>query len=181
MPINVFGNSSSSHDNGNKIDTSLFAQKLYLRTNCKEANIEEDFNLRNQYKYKNPPCPQKISDAVFKSFVDDLLNDSSIIKNTTHICLNEKKITNLRFIQVNQLLQIDCHLTAKLYVDKAIDELSLVRKNQDNGFNNYNLTNTNSIALNTQAVNDNYVISKSYVDQFHNDDERNRRDLGIDF
>ena len=32
MPINVFGNSSSSYDNGNKIDTSLFVQKPYLRT-----------------------------------------------------------------------------------------------------------------------------------------------------
>ena len=28
MPINVFGNSSSSYDNGNKIDTSLFVQKI---------------------------------------------------------------------------------------------------------------------------------------------------------
>ena len=31
MPINVFGN--SFHDNNNKIDTSLFVQKPYLRTN----------------------------------------------------------------------------------------------------------------------------------------------------
>ena len=41
MPINVFGNSSSSNINGNKIDTSLFVQKPYLRTNYIEANIEE--------------------------------------------------------------------------------------------------------------------------------------------
>ena len=31
MPINVFGN--SSHDNNKKIDTSLFVQKPYLRSN----------------------------------------------------------------------------------------------------------------------------------------------------
>ena len=30
MPINVFGN--SNQNNGNKIDTSLFVQKPYLRT-----------------------------------------------------------------------------------------------------------------------------------------------------
>ena len=41
MLINVFGN--SSHDN-NKIDTSLFVQKPYLRTNFIEANIEEDID-----------------------------------------------------------------------------------------------------------------------------------------
>ena len=44
MPINVFGNSSNNSDN--KIDTSLFVQKPYLRTNYIEANIEEDNDLK---------------------------------------------------------------------------------------------------------------------------------------
>ena len=70
---------------------------------------------------------------------------------------------------------------SKNYVDNAIDESSLVRNNQDNDFNNNNLTNINSITLNTQAVNDNHVITKAYVDQFHQENERPRRDLGIDF
>ena len=35
--------------------------------------------------------------------------------------------------------------------------------------------------MNTQAVNDNQVITKAYVDQFHQENERSRRDLGIDF
>ena len=35
--------------------------------------------------------------------------------------------------------------------------------------------------MNTQAVNDNEVITKAYVDQFHQENERSRRDLGIDF
>ena len=74
--------------------------------------------------------------------------------------------------------QIDSHLTAKLYVDNAIDESSLVRNIQDNDFNNNNLTNKNSFPLNTQAVNDDQVITKAYVDQFHNDNERTRRDIG---
>ena len=34
--------------------------------------------------------------------------------------------------------------------------------------------------LNTRAVNDNQVITKSNVDQFHQENERSRRDLGID-
>ena len=77
--------------------------------------------------------------------------------------------------------QIDCHLTAKLYVDNAIDEPSLVRNNKDNDFGNYNLTNINSITLNTATVNDNQLITKTYVDQFHQENERSQRDLGIDF
>ena len=67
---------------------------------------------------------------------------------------------NARFIQVNQLPQIDSQLTAKLYVDTAIGEPSLIRNNQDNDFHNNNLSNINNITLNTQAVNDNQVITK---------------------
>ena len=72
-------------------------------------------------------------------------------------------------------------LTAKLYVDNSIDESSLVRNNQDNDFNKNNLTNIYSNTLNTQAVNDVQVITKAYADQFHDDNERTRRDLGIEF
>ena len=68
-----------------------------------------------------------------------------------------------------------------MYVDNSIDESTFVRNNQDNDFNNYNLTNIISITLNTQAVNGNHVITNSYVDQFHQENERSRRDLGIDF
>ena len=133
MPINVFGN-SNFHDNGSKVDTSLFVQKPYLRTNYIEANIEEDINLKYKYKIKNLPDPISLQDASSKNYVDNLFNDSSIVKN-----------------------------------------------NKDNDFNNHNLTNINSITLNKQAENDNEVITKAYVDQFHDENERNRRDIGLDF
>ena len=103
------------------------------------------------------------------------------MKHNAHIYLNDRNITNARFIQVNQWPQKDSHLTPKLYVDKALDESSLVRKIQDNDFSNNNLTNINSITLNTQAVNDNQVITKTYVDQIHQENERSRRDVGLDF
>ena len=134
MPINVCGN-SKSNDNDNKIDTSLFVQKPYLRTNYIEANIEEDIDLKNQYRIKNLPDPISIRQATSKNYVDNLFNDPSIVKNTTHIDLNDRNITNARFIQVNQLPQIDSHLTAKLYVDNAIsggvNEQSLLRLDPD--------------------------------------------------
>ena len=59
--------------------------------------------------------------------------------------------------------------------------MSLVRNNQDNDINIYNRTNINSITLNTQAVKDNQVITKSSADQFHQKNERSRRELGINF
>ena len=133
MPLNVFGN-SSNNNNDNKIDTSLFVQKSYLRTNYIEANIEEDIDLKNQYRIKNLPDPINLQDACNKN-----------------------------------------------YVDNSIDEISLVRNNKDNDFGNYNLTNINSITLNGQAENDNQVITKAYVDQFHQENERSRRDFGLNF
>ena len=137
--------------------------------------------MKNQFRIKNLPDPLSIREPASKHYVDNLFNDPSIIKTTEHIGLNDRNITNSRFIQANQWPQIDSHLTPKLYVDNSIDEPSLVRNNTDNDFGNYNLTNINSITLNTQAVNDNQVITKVYVDQFHQENERSRRDLGLDF
>ena len=61
----------------------------------------------------------------------------------------------------------------KNYVDNIL-------KN-DIDINSNNLTNINSITLNEQAETDNEVITKAYVDQFHQQNERSRRDLGIYF
>ena len=181
MTINVFGNSSSSNNNGNKFDTSLFVQKPYLRINYIESNIEEDIDLKNQYRIKNLPDPFSIRETTSKNYVDNLFNVPSTIKNTEHIDLNDRNITNASFIQVDQLLQIDSHLTAKLSFDTATKEESLVRNIQGNDFRNYNLTNINSITLNKQAENDNEVITKACADHFHQENERLRRGLGINF
>ena len=171
MPLNVFGNSSNNSDN--KIDTSLFVQKPYLRRNYIEADIEEDIDLKNQYRIKNLLDPINLQDACNKNYVNN------IFKND--IDFNDVKLENIKFVKVNYVPAHPNHLTPKVYVDASINESSLVRNNKDNDFNNNNLTNINSITLNTQAVNDNQVITKTYVDQFHQENERSRRDLGIGF
>ena len=94
MPINVLGN-SNSNISGNKID------KPYLRTNYIESNIEEDIDLKNHFRIKTLPDPISLREAS-KNYVDNLFNDSSILKNTEHIVLNDRKITNARYIQVEQ-------------------------------------------------------------------------------
>ena len=78
MPINVFVNSSNNSEQ--KIDTSLFVQKPYLRTNYIEANIEEDLDIKNQFRIKYLPDPFSIREAASKNYVDNLFNDPSIIK-----------------------------------------------------------------------------------------------------
>ena len=132
MPINVFGNSSNNSEQ--KIDTSLFVQKPYLRTNYIEANIQEDIDLKNQYRNKNLPDPINMNDV--------------------------------------------CN---KYYVDNSIHEISIIINNKDNDFGNYRLSNIHSVIINNPPENDNEVVTKSYVDQFHNNNERNRRDVGLSF
>ena len=171
MPINVFGN-SNSNDNGNKYDTSLFVQKRYLRTNYIESNIE-DIDLKNQFRIKFLLDPISISEACSKNYIDNIQKND--------IDFNDVKLETIKFVKVNYQPAVNEHLTPKVYVDNAKDEISLVRNNKENDFGNYNLTNINSITLNTQAVNDNQVITKSYVDQFHQENERTRRDVGLDF
>ena len=80
MPKKVFGNSSSSYDNANRVDTSLFVQKPYLRTNYIEANIEEDIDLKGPYRIKNLPDPIGIREPAPKNYVGSLFNDPSIVK-----------------------------------------------------------------------------------------------------
>ena len=145
MPNNVFGN--SSHDNNNKIDTSFFVQKPYLRTNYIESNIEEDIDLKNPYRIKKLPDPISIREAASKNYIDIVFE--------TDINFNDTKLENINFVKVNYQPAVNEYLTPKIYVDNAIDEPSIVRKNQDNCFGNYNLTNLSSFTLNTQAVNGN--------------------------
>ena len=137
--------------------------------------------MKNQNRIKTLPEPISIRETTSKNYLDILFNDPSIIKNTAHIDLNDRNITNAGFIQINQVPQIDSHLTAKLYVENSVDETSLVRNTQENDFNNNNFTKMKSTTLNTQAFNDNQVITKAYVDQFYQENGRSRRDLGIDF
>ena len=45
----------------------LFVQKPYPRTKYLESNIEEDIDLKNQYRIQKLPSPQETSDAFCKS------------------------------------------------------------------------------------------------------------------
>ena len=90
----MFGNSTSQQDNGNKIDTSLFVQKPYLRTKYLEANFVEDFDKKNQYRIKSLSDPIIIREAISKKYVDNKFNESSIIKNNAQVDVNEKNLSN---------------------------------------------------------------------------------------
>ena len=177
-----FLTSTQEAASNNYVDEAIILgvnESLLLRLNPNSLSKldERDYTLLDS----TLTSPRITLELSIKNCVDKFFNDSSILKNSEHIDLNDRNITNARFIQVNQWPQIDSHLTAKLYVDTAIDEPSLFRYIQDNDFNNYNLTNINGITLKKKEENDNEVIIKAYVDQFHQENEQSGRDVGLDF
>ena len=172
MPINVFRNSNSNNSE-KTIDTNLFVQKPYLRTNYIEANIEEDIDLKNQNRIKNSPDPISIREAISKNYVDSNFNDPSIIRNTSHVDFNDKNLDNVRFIKVNSMPTLEKQLTPQIYVDQAIshgvDESSLLRLDPDEKLN---LDEQDSIVLNsgltlpktiTELPKKSYVKSKKVI------------------
>ena len=104
MPINVFGNFSNNSEN--KIDTSLFVQKPYLRVNYVESNIEEDIDMKNQFRIKNLPDPISIREAASKTYIDN------IFKND--IDFNDVKLENIKFVKVNYQPAVNEHLTPNI-------------------------------------------------------------------
>ena len=96
--------------------------------------------------------------------------------------MNDRNITNARFIQVNQLPQIDSLLTAELYVDiaiyDAIDEPSLLR------LHSHEKLKQNSIIPNSTLTLPKTIIelpTKNYVEKKFNDPSITKNTDHVDF
>ena len=195
MPINVFGSSSSSYENGKKIDTSLFVQKPFMRTNSIESNIEEDYDLKNQYTIKNLPHLLSMRQAASKSYVDNKFNERSIIKrNNSHpdIDLNYTIIINVGLIEINRLPEYGGQLKSKCDVDNlvkiSVDESTSLRLDIDEKLN---LDEQDSILLNSTLISSKTDIdlskmkielpTKNYVDEKVDDLSMIKNTTHVDF
>ena len=171
MPINVFGNSSNNSEQ--KIDTSLFVDKHYLRTNYIESNIEEDIDLKNQFRIKNMPDPTNLQDACNKNYIDNSIDETSLVRNNKDNDFGNYNLTNINSITLNKEAENDNQVITKAYVDQFHQEKEisrrhlgidfydesndLVKNNQDNDFNNNKLKNIDSITVNRNPISDNEV------------------------
>ena len=190
MLINVFGNSSSSYDNGNEIDTTFFVEKPYLRSNYIDAYVEEGLDLKNQYRNKNLPDPISIREAAWKKYTDNNFSDPSVMTNPAHVDFNDKNLDNVHYIRVNSFPTLEgilkeIQLTPKNYVDQTIsegvDDSSLLRLDPDEKLK---LDEQDSIVLNSTLTLPKTIIelpTKSYVDRKLNDPSIIRNNTHVDF
>ena len=178
MPINVFGNSSKNSEQ--KIDTSLFVQRPYLRANYIESNVEENSDMNNQYRIKNLPDPISIQEAASNNYVDNSINEVSLIRNNKDNDFGNYNLTNINSITLYKQAENDNEVITKAYVDQFHQEKeqsrrdlgtdvyneskNLVKNNQDKDFNDNKLTNIDSITVNGNPNTDNELANKNNVD-----------------
>ena len=65
--MNVFGSTSST--GLTNIDTTLFVQKPYLRTNYIESDMEEDIDMKQNFKITNLVDPTNDFEAANKAYI----------------------------------------------------------------------------------------------------------------
>ena len=125
---------SFSHDKNNKIDISLFSQKLHFRNNYIESSNEEVIDKKIQFRIKKLSDPLSIREASSKLNVDDKFFDPSMIENNAHVDSNDKNLDKVRFVKENSLPTVRAHLTPRQYVDdelrNSVDKSSLLRLHQ---------------------------------------------------
>ena len=100
----------------------MFVKKPFFRTNYIESNVEEDIELKNQYRTNNLPDPMSTREAASKNYVDNKFIDPSIIENTAHVEFIDKNLNNFHSIKVNSFPTLEVQLTPKIFVDQAISD-----------------------------------------------------------
>ena len=137
----------------------------------------QDHNLTNVRFVQVNSYPAINSHLTCKEYVDNnitwTVDNSSLLRLDSNEQLN---IANQDHITLNSSFT-----SPPSIINIPISNQHLVRNNQDNDFNNYKLSNILSVSVNNQPIEDNDLVTKLYVDSLHDDNERNRRDVGLSF
>ena len=146
--------------------------KTYIRANYIESNLEEDIDMKNQFKILNLPNPTLLQDPATKYYIatvdlvpNSQFDNTTIVRTNKNNNFNGNTITGCESVYVNRDPQYDLELTTKRYTDTLIDESSIVRNNKDIIFNK-------SISLNTDPTKqfDDYeidnIVPKSVISEF---------------
>ena len=101
--MNVFG-STSSIGQAN-LDTTLFVQKTYLRTNYIESDMEEDIDMKQKFKIKNLVDPINSKDAANKAYIDRYINESTLLRIPTYEPLTNDYVS-LKNVESNKVIEL---------------------------------------------------------------------------
>ena len=83
--------------------------------------MEEDVDLKKQYRTKNLPAPIILQETATKNYIDN------VFKNDTD--RNDVELEIINFVKVDYQAAFNQHLSPKIYVDNIIDQPTLVKKN----------------------------------------------------
>ena len=124
--------------------------------------------------------PQIDSHLTPKLYVDNVIDESSLVRNNQDNDFNNFSLTNINSVTLNKQAENDNEVITKAYVDQFhqknersrrdvgldfYDESSdLVENNQNNDLNANKLTNLGSIAVNRNSSLDNDLADKKYID-----------------
>ena len=117
--------------------------------------------------------PQIQSHCCIKKYVDESIDNATLLRLNHNEKLN---IPNQDYITLNSAFT-----SPDTIIHIPIKNQHLVRNNQDNNFNNYKLTNISSVSVTHEAIEDENLVTLGYVKSLHEDNERNRRDIGLSF
>ena len=99
MPIDVIG--CTSVKTVKKIDTSSFVQKCILINNYIESDVEENIDMKTQFKIKKLFQPTTIRKAASRLCVEIKFTNPSRIINIAHVDFIDKDLDNVCFIKFN--------------------------------------------------------------------------------
>ena len=129
--MNVFGSTSSI--NQTNLDTTLFVQKPYLRTNYIESDMEEDIDMKQKFKIKNLIDPTNDFDAVNKGYIDNKINESTLLRIPTYEPLTNdyvslKNTTSNKVIELATTNYVKDDISVKNYnkTNDIIDSIDVV-------------------------------------------------------
>ena len=140
----------------------------------------KDRNITNARFIQVRQLPQIDSHLTAKLYVDNAIDESSLVRNNQDNDFNNINLTNIISITLNKKAKNDNEVITKAYVDQFHNDIEktrqdlgidlfnesagLVKNNQDNDPNDNKLTNIDSILVNGNPNSDSELVIKKYLD-----------------